>query len=260
MYDDDDPDYLLYRSKSCPSCRASVRARPIPLFLVKAIAPSVAKSKLPPSQANRASPPPEADPWAGIFPTKEELEDSDMFDDAQDDDEDEDEDDEESDDGFDAGDMWAALPGYGTDGDDDPYEGDYVSPRWAPPTVYIDPEDYDIADADDDAFNLIRRGATLGMIDMYGMQYSHDHGITAILDGGNTVYLGWNITLHENDYLGELYMAWVQSDITDRPDRWRIVHNYRTRTWEAWRLVPEDEVEQYDTSDTEAWIGSDDED
>ncbi|TFK52044.1 hypothetical protein OE88DRAFT_1658812 [Heliocybe sulcata] len=266
MYDDDYPDYLLYRSKSCPSCRTSVRARPIPLFVVKAISSAVAKSKLPPSQANRASPPPDADPWAGIFPTNEEL-DGDFDDDMEDDEDDEDEEDydEDSDDGFGAfggfgaGDMWDALPGYGTDSDDEPYEGAYVEPGWAPPTVSIDPEDFEDG-LDEDALSLLRRGATFDMIHAYGMQYSHEHGIRAVVGNGNTVYLGWNILLHEDDQLGEVYMTWVEADILERPERWRVSNNRRSGTWTAYRLVPEEEVEEYDDTDSEAWIGSEDED
>ncbi|EPQ56748.1 hypothetical protein GLOTRDRAFT_93105 [Gloeophyllum trabeum ATCC 11539] len=209
MYDDDDPDYILFRHKSCPSCRASVRQRPVPLFILKAIASAVANE----------------------------------------------------DDGFDAGDMWAALPGYGTESDEEAYEGSYIEPRWAPPTVYLNLDDgfglWD--DLDDETLSLLRRGATLGMIEMYQMQYSHEQGITAMLDGGeNTVYLGWNINLHENDILGEVFMQHVESDIVERPDRWRVRHDHRTQTFEAWRLVPEEEVEEYDTTDTEAWIQSDD--
>ncbi|KDQ50730.1 hypothetical protein JAAARDRAFT_81781 [Jaapia argillacea MUCL 33604] len=270
MVDDDDPEYILFRRKSCPSCRTLVQTRPVPLFLIKSIASSLIKSKLPPGQSNRASPAPsDSDPWDGIFPVPG----------ADDDDDDDDDDgigfgdsDGEDEDGED---LWYDGE-YGTDPDDDPYEGEYVLPRWEPPSVSVSSRDYDPAD-----LALIRRGATVDMIDRYQMRYSHDDGISAVLppvddDGwggasdGVLVYLGWNIRLKEDDESGCGYMDWIRDDIWEREERWDVTeYDVRRQArgrgaiegvgWIAWRFVPEDEVDDYASTDTEGWVDEEDE-
>jgi len=69
-----------FRRKTCPSCRAPVRARPTPAFLVRAILSTVSPS-LDPEAVESALPrgttiipggePP--DPWQGIFPKENAL-------------------------------------------------------------------------------------------------------------------------------------------------------------------------------------------
>lgn len=71
--------------------------------------------------------------------------------------------------------------------------------------------------------------------------------------------VGWNIELHEGDEMGEQFMEWITGDIFERPERWEIMEDMNG-SWTAWRLVPQDEVEEYDTSDSEAWAADMDED
>jgi len=251
MYDDDPTVSLLYRKKTCPCCRTIVRSRPIPLFLVKSLTASLEKAKAPPGTRRVTPPPDDDDPWAGIFihPFLHDAEDAwAAYDDGDDEDGDEDEDyDEDEDD-------WS-VDGYGTADDEERYEGPYVHPRWQPPSVNVFPEDYafiDELDASD--LSMLRRGATLQMIDLFSMNYTHDEGLSAVVDGENTVYLGWNIYVHPEDESGEDFMDWITTDMYQRPERWDVTEAM-DGTWTAYKLVPEedDDGEDYETSDSEFW-------
>jgi hypothetical protein len=263
MYDDDDPDYLMYRLKSCPCCRANVRDRPVPVFIVKAIAVTLAKgkeAKAGPSSV-RASPPLalEGDPWAGLFPAVGEDEfgedeDEDGNDDEDDDDDEDDEDDEEDEDDY--NEWLAAVFAYGSESEGEPYEGEYVSPQWEPPSVDIDPNDFGLEDLDNDDLNVLRRGATIDMFDLYQMSYSHDEGLVAHV-GDEQLYLGWNIRLSADDDTGEEFIDYLSKDMLERPERWDITFGEGGGRV-CHRLVMEDEVENYETTDSEVWIGNDD--
>lgn len=255
MYDDDDPDYLMYRLKSCPCCRANVRERPVPAFIVKSIASTFMKAKSGPSPA-RASPLPEADPWAGLFPPVGEDEfgendDEDGNEDDDDDDEDDDDEDEE-----DYNEWLTAVFAYGSDSEDEAYEGEFVSPQWEPPSVDIDSNDYEFEDLDDDDLNVLRRGATVEMLDIFQMTYTHAEGLVAHVDD-DQLYLGWNIRLSADDEAGEEYVDYLYRDMADRPERWDVTEAEDGGRL-CHRLVTEDEVEDYETTDSEVWIGNDD--
>ena len=58
---------------------------------------------------------------------------------------------------------------------------------------------------------------------------------------------------HADDETGEEYMDWVLADMYDRPERWRVVSDHVGSTWRAWKLVPADEVEEYDNTDSDVW-------
>jgi hypothetical protein len=241
MQDDDDPMSLIYRRKSCPCCRSVVRTRPIPLFIVKSIAAAFEQSKSPGS-SRRPSPPPDPDPWAGIFPDHDEVMSS------------EDDDDDDDDD------SWDFDHGYGSDSDEEPYEGEYVPARWQPPSVHIDPEDFSFDDLAEDDFKMLRRGATVQMIELFNMEYTHMSGLTVLIDDVNRVFLGWNITLHPSDVTGEDFIDYIVNDIFERPARWDYWENDEDGSWVAWRLVRQAEDEGFDTTDSEAWEAYDDAD
>ncbi|KAI0630836.1 hypothetical protein C8Q77DRAFT_1063084 [Trametes polyzona] len=261
MLDDDYPDALLYRKKTCPCCRAVVRSRPIPLYLVKSIASALDKAKTPPGTVRTSPPPDDHDPWAGIFRDPTDFEDY-WSTDEDDDDEEGGDDDGEDDDGYDDEDGYWSFDGYGTDEDEEAYHGPYVSARWAPPSVHVSADEYPFLHGDSEDLKMLRRGATLQMIELFQMSYSHDEGLVAIVEDDNVVYLGWNIELHPDDETGEEYMDWVLGDMYDRPERWRVVNNPRDGSWTAHKLVPQYEVEaDYDNTDSEEWTaGSSDED
>ncbi|KAJ2985514.1 hypothetical protein NUW54_g10130 [Trametes sanguinea] len=63
MVDDDHPNFLLYRKKTCPCCRATVVSKPIPLYLVKTLASTVDKARASDGVARPSPPPDEEDPW-----------------------------------------------------------------------------------------------------------------------------------------------------------------------------------------------------
>jgi hypothetical protein len=163
MYDEDNSDYILYRRKTCPCCRTVVSGRPIPVFLLKSIATALAKAKnLPLSRSARASPPPDDDPWAGIFPSIE--------DEAYDEDEDQDDDDDEDDDI-----NWGMnIFEYGSGSDDESYGGEYVPAQWEPPSVnpYLDGYPYDET-FDNSDLCMLRRGVTIEMIANYQIEAIH---------------------------------------------------------------------------------------
>lgn len=264
MYDDDTPDDLLYRKKSCPVCRTVVIYRPIPLFLVKSMAHALHKSKQLPGAPPRVSPPPDPDhdPWNGIFIPDDSSDDGsdnmggDRWSIGEDEDGNRSGDTEPDDYGYDDDDEdgWD-FEGYGTPEDEEPYEGDYVQARWAPPTVFITPEDYAFEDITDEQLCMLRRGATLQMIALFSMSYTHEEGMRAVVDG-NELYLGYNIILNPEDHTGEEFMDWTVADVFERPERWD--KDDTEDGFVAWRLVPEDEDEEYDTTDSEAYMNEDD--
>jgi hypothetical protein len=258
MYDDGDPDYLMYRLKSCPCCRANVRDRPVPVFIVKSIAVALTKSKEAKagSSVARASPlPAEGDPWAGLFPPvgEDEFGEDDDEDGNEDDEDDEDEDEEEDDEDEDDYNEWLTeVFAYGSASEEEPFEGDYVSPQWEPPSVDIDPTNFEFEDLDDDDLNVLRRGATIDMLDIYRMTYSHEEGLVARVDN-EQLYLGWNILLSADDDAGEEYIDYLFKDMLDRPERWDITEGDDGGRV-CHRLVPEDEVLSYETTDSEVEI------
>ncbi|KAH8104038.1 hypothetical protein BXZ70DRAFT_679542 [Cristinia sonorae] len=247
MDDDNMPDALVYRKKICPVCRTVVRSRPIPLFVVKSIAGALEKHKANSAAARRASPLPEADPWAGIFLdyTAEEA----------DEDVDEEEDDYDGhwtsdDDGY--GDGYGSV--YDDSEEEDAYQGEYVHARWEPPNGRIATQDYAfLDDVEDDELPLLRRGCTLQMINLFQMTYNHSTGLQALVDGHNLVFLGFNVDLLDHDPTGEEFMDWITRDIHERPERWDRQDNI-DGTWSAWKLVRAEDDQDYDTTDSELWF------
>ncbi|KAI0272722.1 hypothetical protein BC834DRAFT_360683 [Gloeopeniophorella convolvens] len=248
--DIDEPLPLLLRKKTCPFCRTIIRTRPLPLFILKNLLSIVNKEKSrDEAGSSRPSPPPDLDdPWAEIFPPPrgdseydEDDEDAELSDDywgPYDDDDDEDA-------GLDDDDDDAGLGDY-DDTSDDGYQGEWVLPAWEPPAhragASLDPEPaIDM---------LLRRGATHGMIDTYTVEYTHDQGVAVLVDG-LWLYLGWNLDLSDDDEDGERFIAWCFEDMESRPDRWRFGEDH------AHRLVRVDTVQEYDSSDSENWIGED---
>lgn len=261
---DDDPDAIMYRKKTCPCCRAIVRSRPIPLYLVKSIATTLDKAKAPAGTIRPSPPPEDEDPWAGIFRDATEYEGYWSTDDDEDSDErdDEDVDEDEGSDEEEGEDDYQSIEGYGTGEDEDSYHGPYTAARWAPPTIHIAPDDYPFIETYSEEFKILRRGATLEMIELFRMSYSHNTGLTAVVDEDNVVYLGWNIELHYGDETGEAYMDWVLGDMYDRPERWRVINDEFDGSWIAHKLVPRAEAAaEYDDTDSEMWTAeSNDED
>lgn len=249
MYDDDDPDYLMYRIKTCPCCRSTIRERPVPVFIVKSIAVALMKGKSG-SNAITTSQPLEGDPWVGLFPPV--VDDEYAEDDDNDENDDEDDEDDEGGDGDHYNEWATAIFAYGSGSEDEPYEGGYTLPQWQPPSIDIDPVDYEFDDLDNEDLNVLRRGATIEMLDMYQMTYTHAEGLVANVDDGHKMYLGWNIRLSADDDDGQEYMTFQLSDMLLRPERWNITDMDGIRVCR--KLVPEDEVEDYGTTDSEVWI------
>ncbi|OBZ73610.1 hypothetical protein A0H81_05978 [Grifola frondosa] len=174
--DDEYPVALVYRKKSCPCCRATVRSRPIPLFLVKSLAAALDKARGGTGSSNPTSTQ-EDDPWEDIFKSRNAMIDYWSTDEDDEDEDDEDDGSGEDEDEYDEDDE-SSYDGYGTASDEEHYDGPYVAARWAPPTVHVNVEDYPfIDDLDEEELVLLRRGATLEMIQIFCMTYSHETGI-----------------------------------------------------------------------------------
>jgi len=230
----------------------------VPVFIVKSIAVALTKSKEAKvgSSAARASPlPAEGDPWAGLFPPvgEDEFGEDNDEDGNEDDEDDEDEGEEEDDEDEDDYSEWLTeVFAYGSASEEEPFEGDYVSPQWEPPSVDIDPTDFEFEDLDIDDLNILRRGATIDMLDGYQMTYSHEEGLVARVDN-EQLYLGWNIHLSADDDAGEEFIDYLFKDMLDRPERWDITEGDDGGRV-CHRLVPEDEVLSYETTDSEVDI------
>jgi hypothetical protein len=167
--------------------------------------------------------------------------------------------------------------GLSEDGDEsEVYDGVYVLARWEPPSVDIHPEDYNFLEdeVDQGVITMLRRGCTLEMIQAYEVEYSHKRGLVAYLhsldelyvyaeedpgdtDGekSNRIFLGWNIKVDDADTEGEVYMQWVLNDIKECPERWQLdERRSMPGSFDVKRMVKFEDIEDYDTTDTEAWL------
>jgi hypothetical protein len=163
--------------------------------------------------------------------------------------------------------------------DDAQANNTYVRPRWAPPSVDVELTEFDISEEQDpvSTFKLLQRGCTWEMIQNYDLSYDHSSGIVLSLrslnhlyasddeEGGpepedmNRVLLGWNITLDDVDVDGEAFICKVLEEIKRSPFRWEVTPRIGVPgALDARKLFPADEVVDYDTTDTEIWMDSDD--
>ncbi|KAF8552871.1 hypothetical protein OG21DRAFT_1510954 [Imleria badia] len=255
MYDDTDPDYLLRRRKTCPCCRAHVRHRPIPVFMIKAIVAAIAKVKAPQTGASlgRDLASNDSDPWEGLFPDDDEEIDDFGATDGEDEDEDEDIDEEDEEDSS----WYDEVFSYGTGSEDETYAGAYLYPQWEPPSVVIDEDDYLFDQLDESDLHCLRRGVTIGMLQECEVEYKHDQGLVARDEAYNRIFLGWNIRLSADDDNGEIYMQYIADDMIGRPERWNIIED-DDGGFEAHLLVPEEEVCEYDDTDSDNYMEVDD--
>ncbi|KIK60499.1 hypothetical protein GYMLUDRAFT_73942 [Collybiopsis luxurians FD-317 M1] len=231
--DADDPDYIKYREKSCPACRAVVVGRPLPVFFVKDVISALQKAKTSgdaqtSSTCRSTSPYVSEDPWEGLFPDEDELDpegqdeedeglefgilysDSDSEMDVQDDVTEydsngepieQDEDNSVGDDGEEAA-SDEDEEGY-SDEDD---EASYVPQQWEPP--FYGESDLPV-ETSEAQLTLLRRGCSPWLTSRYRMKYTHSRGLVAHLNSldpddvgtplrGNInnmhhLFLGWNI-------------------------------------------------------------------
>ncbi len=257
----DEPLPLILRKKTCPFCRAVIRSRPLPLFILKNLLSVLATNKSSGAVGSvRSSPPPDPDdPWAEIFPPLRSGSESDAEDDEEDYSEDEfwgpyndiyDEDEDDDDDDDDDDEDVEGLQEY-DDTSNDEYEGEWVAPRWEPP-MHCDSAPLD---PDPGADMLLRRGASYGMIEVYEVQYAHGEGLTAIVDE-MCLFLGWNIELTDEDEDGGNFIAWCLDDMETKPYRWLFEEDGHIH-----RLVRRDALGEYGSTDSEKYIaGDEDED
>ncbi|EIW79018.1 hypothetical protein CONPUDRAFT_91356 [Coniophora puteana RWD-64-598 SS2] len=265
-YDEEDPQYLMYRTKHCPACRTKVSHRPVPCFVMNSIVATLEKAKAAaahtttgssPAPPRSPSPPADADPWKGLFPPDGEHEpdgwDGDEspaeFEGPSDSDDDDDEDEDD-----DSDDMWYDDNfSYGSDSDAPPYDGLYTEPAWEPAqfdAATVATEHYPLEDLLEDDLRVLARGGRIGMMHAWELRYAHEEGLSAFDERGNRYFLGWNVRLSADDEDGNGYMEWVMADMQIHPERWRIEH-LEDGTYDAHRLVPCDSVEEYSDTDSD---------
>lgn len=234
-----DPHYILMRSKSCPSCRATVKRRPVPVFMVKAVvaalnnrdgsAPSAGESSA--LNAGNVIGGDDDDPWRGIFPSSDEDEgdgdsefdvDSDvdgdeaviswhvrelertLFPDLTTDSEAEDDDDEESDEGGNDDDASDASEDEDTR---DEAQSFYSLPRWAPPRMANNMAEYDPVDSVSSMkIKLLQRGCSWPMLQTYDIAYHHHCGIILTLPSLNHSHPSNSDA--SADGINHIYLGW----------------------------------------------------
>ncbi|KAH6910042.1 hypothetical protein BKA70DRAFT_1274456 [Coprinopsis sp. MPI-PUGE-AT-0042] len=298
--DDEETDRnaALFREKTCPCCRTGVRHRPSPVFMVKAIATALAKSKqiepAPPEDVESQ----EDDPWNGIFPSSD-SESSEgegvhpSSDDAMDEDDtdswmlsltrrrlsisraswsDDSDPDEELDD---------YLSGRYADYDDSDSEGlsepaTLPPPPYEPPSVSINPNRFDLEDLTQEeratTVSLLRRGCSWEMIQEHKLDYTDENGIVVSLNSLDDLYPSDNEGGNDGPTVYRVHLGWnISLDSEDEDgDSYltTILLDIRNRR-DSWHFVSKPdgsqevrrraETELY-SSDSDHWLDSEDED
>ncbi|KAJ6616970.1 hypothetical protein B0H10DRAFT_2035035 [Mycena sp. CBHHK59/15] len=151
------------------------------------------------------------------------------------------------------------------DESDSDAEGPYAAAYWKPPAHVVEFENVSNAQ-----WKMQRRGCTPRLIALFDMRYTHEEGLiahVASLDAGehnvgvgrNRLFLGWNIDVvdEEGGDAEKAFIARQLRDIRRHPERWILTdrHGYAGRgIMDARRLAPfVEDVEVYDTSDSEAY-------
>ncbi|KAG6850573.1 hypothetical protein H0H93_011772 [Arthromyces matolae] len=162
-----------------------------------------------------------------------------------------------------------SVDSYGTD----EYENVYVPARWEPPNVSVDDTRvFDNEGAAASMLPMLRRGCTVGMIRLFEVFYSHNRGLVAHLHSldmnedvtrldqlsiprNNRLFLGWNIRMDPEDYTGEGYIHRVLNDMKEYPEQWMWTERaHHPGAFDVKLLVKIEDVEQYETTDTEDWL------
>ena len=159
----------------------------------------------------------------------------------------------------------------------------YVQRRWQPPTVWINPADYEGCFADrtveeeEMMLMMLRRGCTYLMIRTYYMEYNHSRGLVAKLRsldhpyidseeeenravegwGFHHLWVGWNVMLEEGDPTGEVFIERLLREMKVNPEEWECRAKPGERgVYDVMRLVRAgaEEAEEYETTDTEVWL------
>jgi hypothetical protein len=165
--------------------------------------------------------------------------------------------------------------------DEDDEDEVYIAPRWQPPSRLFSFASAANAQPNPSVLPLLRRGCPPEMIEAFGMQYRHDEGLIAYvtsLDPDNfhdanvpaaerfanpgrrrqmcRLYLGWNIRTQNWDATGEAYIHRLLTQVQRYPRRWRVTRRNRRgeATYDATHLVREGQMDEYETTDTEAWL------
>ncbi|KAF9564292.1 hypothetical protein CPC08DRAFT_705467 [Agrocybe pediades] len=217
--DDVDPYDVLWRPKSCPTCRTVIQQRPVPVFMVKAVSSALMKSRpdIHPVPSNQQDTPANGDPWKGIFPPvdtsrlEEELEGSGSDDEDEavnhdpesdneenfavqfrmdayalrhrfsdsSDSDDVGEDEDDADDDSEGG--IGRVNNYSSD-EDEPMEfvRVYELPTWEPPPALVPGLRTSMRD-DEECIELLRRGCTYEMVQAFDMAYFRTSGLVAHL-------------------------------------------------------------------------------
>ena len=236
-----DPQYVLMRSKTCPSCRAVVKHRPVPIFTVKSVVAAIKKAKSlhTCSPGIRRNDDYHDNPWKGIFSSSEEEADND--DDEGDDDDNESQAESDSDELggwyrhshsalFEAAEEGNATSESEMENEEDEDEDEnedandddddilYTHQRWAPPTVSI--SNYHIEGEDDLSIwgKLLQRGCSWEMLHNFDVSYSHGSGIVVTLRSLEHLYASGEEDEGDNADDISMYNVFLGWNISLDPD------------------------------------------
>ena len=266
-----DPQYVLMRSKTCPSCRAVVKHRPVPIFMIKSVVAAIKKTKPPRTSSPgswRNNDCLNDNPWKGIFTSSEEE--------PEDGDEDGDDESQAESDSDDLG-VWyrhshsararfeAAVEGNATsesemeneedegedndeDEGDDEYDDEdddvvlYTQQRWAPPSVSI--TDYHLGEEDVPNWEkLLQRGCSWDMLHSFDVSYSHGSGIVVVLRSLDHLYASDDDDDDDADDINmyRVFLGWniaLDPDDTDGEDYIQEIIREIKDVPESWEVTP----------------------
>ncbi|KAK1220415.1 hypothetical protein PQX77_016796 [Marasmius sp. AFHP31] len=264
--DAEDPEYLLYRQKSCPCCRAIITRRPAPVFLIKDAVDAVKKVKVSADTTTQRSESPligDEDPWEGLFPEEGNQDEEDdaylirryypdgLYIDS-------DSDGLESimmtvDSGSESGEDGE----HGYDDDEYGYQdaedasdaesldgSPFVEPSYEPePLGLYEPEE--LSHLSDEVATMLRRGCTMWLIRTCHMEYSDSEGFVAYLwalnDNQGSYETVFNRTSVERNKrnLHRLYLGWIlqipfNEGLEEQAGKEFLIEtleSYRTQPW-----------------------------
>ncbi|KZS94638.1 hypothetical protein SISNIDRAFT_549176 [Sistotremastrum niveocremeum HHB9708] len=218
-----DSDDETAHQKRCPQCRSLATARPVRIYALKALAGRLGGERDPPSYRNPFILHQLFPLYADFTPSASSSDDSDN--EASDDDSD------GSHEGLSEPNEEEAIGLMLYWGEAELF--DRENTFWKRPTP--EPPKYDARSffipphTSSVQRSLLLRGVPHAMIRRYAMSYTNQHGVGCVTDRGTRLFLGWNLTLHEDDLDGSHLLAYLSWEIQARPNRWVL-----ERTGDVW--------------------------
>ncbi|CAK5273710.1 unnamed protein product [Mycena citricolor] len=285
-----DPDYALRRQKKCPCCRGRITRRPVPVFVIKNMVGLLRPETSASTMMEDVDPWKGLFPSLQLMCFSDEDNDEDEEDDENGSDASSIEgpyygpasadsidpyelvwmdDNRMYESGTDSENVSASEEEQGEIDSDEYSDQDvaYDFPRWEPPSRVVP-----FNNARSAMWKMLRRGCSPALVTMFGMSYSHEDGLVAHVSsldpddphlglGRHSLYLGWNVSLPPSHIEGDAEHTFIRDQLRDlqtHPVRWIVSERFGFGLLaggiDARKLVVVDEdVDVYDTSDSEAY-------